>query len=85
VSWSVADVPEAPPPAPGVVRLRVNSGQWLLEPAAGGNRTRARYSMVVDPGGQVPIWLANLLLTGTLPKVFRAVRGESEKSTHPQE
>jgi hypothetical protein len=79
VSWKVVDVPEAPPPAPGVVRLTVNSGEWMLEPLDGGTRTQARYYLLTDPGGEVPIWLADLLLRATLPKVFRAVRGEAEK------
>jgi hypothetical protein len=79
LSWAAADFPGAPPPAPGVVRLRVNSGEWLLEPLDRGTRTRARYYLVTDPGGYVPVWLANIVVASTLPDVFRSVRAEAER------
>jgi hypothetical protein len=82
VRWEVTDFVGAPPPALGVVRLRVNTGEWLLEPLDGARRTRAQYFMSTDPGGHVPAWLANLVVASTLPKVFRAIRGEAEKSRH---
>jgi hypothetical protein len=59
--------------------LRVNSGEWLLEPLDRGTRTRARYYLVTDPGGYVPVWLANIVVASTLPDVFRSVRAEAER------
>src|SRR3954464_9622266 len=47
-------VRRAPPRTPGVIRLSVNSGEWSIEPVGGG-RSLARYRLLTDPGGHVPI------------------------------
>ena len=73
-SWDIVDAKEAAPPADGVVRLKVNSGSWTLEPLDGGKRTRAIYYLFTDPGGSIPSFIANKANTTALPDLFAAVR-----------
>ena len=78
-SWSPAEVPEAPKPEDGVVRLKVNTGSWTLEPLDGGKRTLATYQLLTDPGGSIPTFIANKANTTALPKLFEQVRSRAEK------
>lgn len=78
VSWEPTEVKEAPPPQDGVVRLKVNTGSWTLEPLDGGKRTKATYSLFTDPGGSVPTFIANKANTTALPELFARVRKRTE-------
>jgi hypothetical protein len=63
--------------APGqgkAVRVEVNDGFWLLQPAEGGTRTRAVYYIHTDPGGGVPKWIVNRVNGTAIPDVWEAVR-----------
>lgn len=77
-SWEPAQVPQAPPPADGVVRLRVNSGSWTLSPLDGGKRTLAIYQLLTDPAGSIPAFIANRANTTALPELFARVRSRAE-------
>jgi hypothetical protein len=46
--WELANF-DGPPPRPGVTRVTINEGSWLLEPI--GNQTRAAYTLYTDGGG----------------------------------
>jgi len=78
VSWEPADVREAPAPQAGIVRLKVNTGNWTLEPLDQGQRTRATYYLFTDPGGSVPAFIANKANTTALPELFARVRKRCE-------
>jgi ribosome-associated toxin RatA of RatAB toxin-antitoxin module len=69
--WGSA--PEMLPEKPGVVRVKVNTGAWLLEPLDAGKRTRASYHLHTHPGGDIPDWLANKSNTSAIPDLFQAV------------
>ena len=77
-SWEPVTIPDAPPPKEGVVRLKVNTGSWTLEPLDGGKRTKATYYLFTDPGGSIPSFLANKANTTALPDLIAAVRKRSE-------
>ncbi len=77
-AWEPATVKEAPPPADGVVRLKINTGSWTLEPLDGGKRTLATYQLLTDPGGSIPTFIANKANTTALPELFTRVRRRSE-------
>jgi hypothetical protein len=85
VAWRTCDVPEAPPPRPGVVRVPRNVGAWTLVPIDGGRRTRARCEMSVDPGGLIPAWVAYLAMRSELPGAFKIVRREAERRARASE
>jgi len=77
VNWEVTDVKEAQPPVDGVVRLKINTGSWTLEPLDGGARTRGTYYLFTDPGGSIPSFMANKANTVALPDLIAAIRKRS--------
>jgi len=70
--WSPAN-DQGPKEKPGVFRVKLCEGSWLLEPA-GANKTRATYSVFTDSGIVVPIFLANAISETGISKLFVAVR-----------
>jgi Polyketide cyclase / dehydrase and lipid transport len=68
--WEVANA-EGPPPRPGVNRVKINEGSWLLEPV--GDRTRATYVLYTDGGG-IPAFLANIANKQSISQLFEALR-----------
>lgn len=75
--WEPAQVDGAPAPD-GVVRIKVNSGSWTMEPIDGGKRTLATYQLLTDPGGSIPRFVANRANTKALPELFASVRRRAE-------
>jgi hypothetical protein len=68
--WELANA-EGPSPRPGVDRVNINQGSWLLEPK--GNRTTATYVLYTDGGG-IPAFLANIVNKQCIAKLFDALR-----------
>lgn len=62
-----------PPKRPGVVRVSLCQGSWLLEPTAA-DRTEATYSVYTDTGGLIPAFIANHFSLTAIREVFAAVR-----------
>jgi hypothetical protein len=68
--WELANA-EGPPSRPGVRRVNINEGTWLLEPV--GNRTRATYTVYTDGGG-IPPFIANIANKQGIGQLFEALR-----------
>jgi hypothetical protein len=62
-----------PPEKPGVVRVKLCDGSWLLEPN-GPNSTRATYMIYTDSGGAIPAFIKNTGSQIGIRKLFAAVR-----------
>lgn len=62
----------------GVARVKINEGYWLLEPLAGGARTRATYSLYCDSGGTLPAAIVNTANRTAIPKIFDGVRKQAK-------
>lgn len=62
-----------PAEKPGVQRVNVCEGGWLLEPTESGG-TRAIYTIYTDSGGAIPPMLANNGSRVAIRKVFDAIR-----------
>jgi Polyketide cyclase / dehydrase and lipid transport len=62
-----------PAKKPGVVRVEICQGAWLLEPN-GAARTRATYSVYTDTGGLIPAFIANHFSQSAIGEIFSAVR-----------
>jgi hypothetical protein len=62
-----------PAEKPGVQRVNVCEGGWLLEPTDSGG-TRAIYTIYTDSGGTIPPMLANTGSRTAIRKVFEAIR-----------
>ncbi len=79
-SWQT-DNEAGPAPRHGVVRVRVNEGSWLLEPAGpGGQTTQATYQIYTDSGGMLPAFLANKASQLIIPKLFEAIRKQAREA-----
>jgi hypothetical protein len=70
--WEPANE-RGPAPKPGVFRVTVCEGSWLLEPTGEG-KTRATYSVFTDSGIVGPAFIANTISTTGISKLFAAVR-----------
>ncbi|PYI76902.1 MAG: hypothetical protein DMF04_07585 [Verrucomicrobia bacterium] len=70
--WESANV-FGPAKKPGVVRIELCQGSWLLEPT-GANETHATYSVYTDTGGLIPAFIANHFSLTGIGEVFAAVR-----------
>jgi hypothetical protein len=66
--------PTAAPTRPGVVRIPLNQGYWLLEPIDAGRRTRVTYEILTNPGGNIPRFIVDSGATIGIPDLFNAVR-----------
>ena len=62
----------------GVVRIKMNEGSWLLEPAGDGRQTHATYNIFSDPGGSLPAMVVNAANKTAIPKVFNAIRKQAK-------
>ena len=62
-----------PPEKPGVERVNVCEGGWLIEPDGAGT-TRATYTIYTDSGGAIPAVIANKGSRTAIRKMFAAIR-----------
>jgi hypothetical protein len=67
--WELANL-DGPAPQPGVTRVTINEGSWLLEPI--GNQTRATYSLYTDGGG-IPALIMNFANKQSVARLFDAL------------
>jgi hypothetical protein len=74
--WKPANE-DGPAQKPGVFRVKVVNGSWLLEPI-GPNKTRATYYVFSDSGITVPAFLANTISETGITKLFAAVRKQAD-------
>jgi hypothetical protein len=72
-----------PAPTPGVLRVNVCEGGWLLEPQGNGS-TRATYTIYTDSGGTLPAVLANTGGKVGIRKVFEAIRKQVKNPKYAQ-
>lgn len=72
IRWEPANE-QGPAEKPGVQRVNVCEGGWLLEPTEAGG-TRAIYTIYTDSGGTIPPMLANNGSRVAIRKVFDAIR-----------
>jgi len=66
-----------PAEKPGVVRVKICEGGWLLEPRAR-DKTQATYSIYTDTGGLIPALLANHASQVGIGRLFEAVRKQAK-------
>ena len=62
-----------PAEKPGVVRVKLCDGSWLLEPLSA-NTTRATYTLYTDSGGVLPAFIKNVGSQIGIRKLFAAIR-----------
>ncbi len=74
--WKPANE-HGPAERPGVFRVKLVDGSWLLEPI-GPNKTRATYFVFTDSGIAVPPLVANKISETGISKLFAAVRKQAK-------
>jgi hypothetical protein len=91
-SWPVADgitymnwwTPAndlGPAEKPGVVRVKICEGGWLVEPK-GADKTHATYSVYTDTGGLIPSFLANQASQIGISRLFEAIRKQAKNPSY---
>ena len=71
---------KSPAEKPGVTRIKINEGSWLLESIENGQKTRATYQLYSDGGG-IPAILLNQVSKRRVGEVFEAV---GKRARQPQ-
>lgn len=66
------------PEKPGLVRIKKYSQKWVVQPLTP-STTRVTLEGTVDPGGNVPAWLYNMVITDTPLRVVGEVKRRTEK------
>jgi hypothetical protein len=56
----------------GVIRVRSSKGLWIITPFKS-DRVKVVYTLQLDPGGDIPAWLVNLLATQGPMKSFEGL------------
>jgi hypothetical protein len=64
-----------------VVRVKRSSGRWVLTPLAD-KLVQVEYTLSVDPGGNIPIWLVNLFATKGPTETFRKLKAQITKPAY---
>ena len=63
-----------PAPSPGVIRITLDEGSWILEPTEDGRRTTVTYDLFTDGGGGLPAFAINLANRQSVNDLFQAIR-----------
>lgn len=64
-----------------IVRVKRSSGRWILTPLPD-KTIHVDYTLSVDPGGNIPIWLVNLFATKGPTETFRKLKTQIGKSAY---
>ncbi len=73
LSWDTSDR-FGPGPREDIVRVTLARGAIDIRPTDGGRRSKVRYTLLADPGGNIPDWLINLANRTSVPDILRQMR-----------
>lgn len=76
LNWRVSNQ-FGPPPQEGVVRVTTIEGRIDIKPNKKGSGSIMRYTLLADPGGNIPDWLINFANRKSLPDILRQIRAAS--------
>lgn len=74
-------LPDVIPEKPGKVRIKNYWQQWIMEPV-NDSLIHVTLEGSVDPGGNIPTWVINLVITDTPLNIMKKVRDQVEKTTN---
>lgn len=69
------------PVKPHIVRVNHSNGKWVLTPTKN-NIVQIDYTLEVDPGGTIPVWLVNLFATSGPAETFKKMKEQVKKSVY---
>lgn len=61
-----------------IVRVNHSNGKWVLTPIKS-NLIQIDYTLEVDPGGTIPVWLVNLFATSGPSETFKKMKTQIQK------
>lgn len=61
-----------------IVRVNHSNGKWILTPTKN-NSIQIDYTLEVDPGGTIPVWLVNLFATSGPTETFKKMKTQIQK------
>jgi len=70
-------LPDVVPEKPGVIRIKNYWQRWIIQPLDK-NKIHVILEGYVDPGGSVPAWLYNMVITDTPLKVIMGIKTRVE-------
>jgi hypothetical protein len=73
-----------PEPARDITRIKLDEGSWVLEPAEGGKKTLATYTILTDGGGGLPPFVINFANRQGVENLFAAVRKQATLPKYSQ-
>ncbi|MFZ5756304.1 MAG: START domain-containing protein [Pseudomonadota bacterium] len=77
VTVHVVNKPDLLPPNDEYVRIPQMQGRFAFAPTGNGHEVEVTYELIMDPGGYIPAWIANIVLKDvpyfTLEKLRRVV------------
>lgn len=69
--------PDYIPTRSDVIRLKVDSGSWVVTPVGDGSKSWAVYKFMVDPGGWIPSFAANMGNEKGVTETYKAMEKEA--------
>jgi len=80
----ITNCPDFLPPQPGYVRVPDFGGFWALRPLADG-MVEVTYQVYGDPGGWIPVWLANFAAVTSVTRTLQNMRHAVQRyrDAHP--
>jgi hypothetical protein len=66
-----------------IVRITASKGEWVITPVAKG-KIKVLYTLLVDPAGNIPAWLINLLATQGPMNSFQGLKKQLQKPEYAQ-
>ncbi len=74
-------VPNYIPPKKDIVRVARSEGRWTITPVSP-SQVKIEYSLQVDPGGSIPVWLTNLFATKGPYESFKNLKAHLRKPAY---
>ena len=74
-------VPGFVPLKDGIVRVDHSGSEWLVTPLANG-QVSVKYTLHVDPGGALPVWLVNMFATEGPIQIFKKLKLQLQKPAY---
>jgi len=69
------------PAKKNIVRVNHSNGKWVLTPLKP-NLIQIDYTLEVDPGGNIPVWLVNLFATSGPVETFKKMKVQIQKAQY---